>query len=82
MNEKGINYVGIEENEELVEDLLESGDIIVIRNPLLPETLKLANIKECREVFLVNNNVKQAIILVKKIREINKKCPIYCRIFD
>ena len=82
MNEKGIKYVMIEENEELVEDLLESGDIIVIRNPLLPETLKLANIKECREVFLVNNNVKQAIILVKRIREINEKCPIHCRIFD
>ena len=82
MNEKGIKYVMIEENEELVQDLLESGDIVVIRNPLLPETLELVNIKECREVFLVNNNVKQAIILVKRIREINEKCPIHCRIFD
>ncbi len=82
MNEKGIKYVMIEENEDLVEDLLESGDIVVIRNPLLPETLELVNIKECREVFLVNNNVKQAIILVKRIREINKKCSIHCRIFN
>jgi Trk K+ transport system NAD-binding subunit len=82
LNEKRIKYVMIEENEELVEDLVESGDVIIIRNPLLPETLELANVKECKEVFLVNNNIKQAIILVKRIREINENCPIHCRIFD
>ena len=82
LDTQGRKYVMIEENEALVGDMLESGDIVVIRNPLLPETLEIASVEDCKEVFMVNNDVQQAIVLVKRIRELNSECKIYVRLFD
>ncbi len=75
-------FVVLEDDEELVEDLISSGHPVVIGDATETSNLKFANIEHVKEVFICINNVRIAIICTEKIRELNKNCPIYVRIFE
>jgi hypothetical protein len=80
--EKGKKFCLIEDSEELVEDLINSGYPVVIGDPIEISNLKNASIKRAKEVFINVEDTRIAIICTKKIRELNNDCPIYVRAFE
>jgi hypothetical protein len=72
----------IEDDQELVEDLISSGYPVVIGDPTELYNLKDANIKKAIEVFINVDDARIAIICTDKIRQINKDCHIYVRVFE
>ncbi|UCD00806.1 MAG: NAD-binding protein [Promethearchaeota archaeon] len=72
----------IEDNEELVEDLINSGQPVVIGDATETSSLIFANVKRAKEVFININDVRIAIICTEKIRKMNPECRIYVRVFE
>ena len=71
----------IEDNEELVEDLINSGYPIVVGDATETSNLTSANIKRAKEVFINVGDVRVAIVCTEKIRKMNLECQIYVRAF-
>lgn len=72
----------IEDDEELVEDLINSGYPVVIGDPIELYNLNDANIKRAREVFINVDDARIVIICTEKVRQLNDECPIYVRAFE
>ncbi|MFX0012194.1 MAG: NAD-binding protein, partial [Candidatus Hermodarchaeota archaeon] len=72
----------IEDDEELVEDLINSGYPVVIGDPIELYNLNDANIKRAREVFINVDDARIVIICTEKVRQLNNECPIYVRAFE
>jgi hypothetical protein len=72
----------IEDSEELVEDLINAGYPIVVGDATETTNLNFANIKQAKEVFIISDDVRVAIICTEKIRKINLECQIYVRAFE
>ncbi|MFX0101115.1 MAG: NAD-binding protein [Candidatus Hodarchaeota archaeon] len=81
LRENKERYVVIEEEEENIDDLIEAGEPVVAGDPTEMINLKYAAIERCKEVFLVSNEIRDAIVVSEKIRDINKDCKLYVRIF-
>jgi len=71
----------IEDDEELVEDLLNSKHPIVIGDATETNNLQSANAEYAKEVFINMDDVRTAIICTEKIRKMNPDCHIYVRAF-
>jgi hypothetical protein len=80
--ENKASFCLIEDSEELVEDLINSGHPIVIGDATETTNLEWANIKHAKEVFININDVRIALICTEKIRNMNPDCPIYVRAFE
>ncbi len=76
------SYCIIEDNEELIEDLINSGCPVVVGDPTEATNLEFANIKRAKEVFIGIDDARIAIICTEKIRQVNQECPIYVRAFE
>ncbi|TES94074.1 MAG: hypothetical protein E3J90_13315 [Promethearchaeota archaeon] len=72
----------IEDNEELVEDLINSGCPVVVGDPTEATSLAFTNIKRAKEIFISIDDARIAIICTEKIRKANQECPIYVRVFE
>ena len=79
-NKKG--FAMIEDCEELVEDLINSGYPIIIGDPTEKMNLELASVKKAKEIFITVPDVRIAIICTEKIRKLNANCPIYVRVHE
>ncbi|MBY9008802.1 MAG: NAD-binding protein [Candidatus Lokiarchaeota archaeon] len=75
-------YCIIEDNEELVEDLINSGCPVVVGDPTETTNLAFASTKRAKEVFIAIDDARIAIICTEKIRKTNQECPIYVRAFE
>jgi len=76
------SFCVIEDNQELVEDLINSSCPVVIGDPTETINLEFANIKRAKEVFIGIDDARIAIICTEKIRKVNRECPIYVRAFE
>ncbi len=72
----------IEDHEELVEDLINTGCPVVVGDPTETVNLGFASVRRAREVFIGIDDARIAIICTEKIRKINPECPIYVRAFE
>jgi len=72
----------IEDNEELVEDLINSGYPVVVGDPTEATNLAFASINRAKEIFIGIDDARIAIICTEKIRKTNQECPIYVRAFE
>ncbi|MBD3193872.1 MAG: hypothetical protein GF317_02375, partial [Candidatus Lokiarchaeota archaeon] len=72
----------IEDNEEKVEDYINNGFPVLVGDPTETGNLINANIDDAKEVFICTNDVRISIICSEKIRNYNKTCPIYVRVFE
>ena len=72
----------IEDQEELVEDLINSGGPVVVGDPTETINLEFASVRRAREVFIGIDDARIAIICTEKIRKVNPDCPIYVRAFE
>jgi hypothetical protein len=75
-------YCIIEDNEELVEDLINTGCPVVVGDPTETNNLTFASVKRAKEVFIGIDDARIAIICTEKIRKTNQDCPIYVRAFE
>ena len=75
-------FVVIEDNQELVEDLINSRYPVVIGDPTDIINLKSANITRAKEIFISANDVRISIICSEKIRKINTECSIYVQVAE
>ncbi|MBY9019655.1 MAG: NAD-binding protein [Candidatus Lokiarchaeota archaeon] len=76
------SYCVLEDNEELVEDLINSGCPVVVGDPTETTNLMFVNIKRAKEVFIGTSDARVAIICTEKIRKLNQECEIYVRSFE
>ncbi|MFX0048439.1 MAG: NAD-binding protein [Candidatus Hermodarchaeota archaeon] len=76
------SFCVLEDNQELVEDLINSSYPVVVGDPTEPINLEFASIKRAKEVFIGIDDARIAIICTEKIRKINLECPIYLRVFE
>ena len=72
----------VEDNQELVEDLINSSCPVVVGDPTETINLEFASIKRAKEIFIGIDDARIAIICTEKIRKINQECPIYVRAFE
>jgi len=72
----------IEDNQELVEDLINTSTPVVVGDPTETSNLVFGNIKRAKEVFITIDDVRIVIICTEKIRKLNLDCPIYVRAFE
>lgn len=72
----------IEDHEELVEDLINSGCPVVVGDPTETINLEFASVRRAREVFIGIDDARIALICTEKIRKVNHDCPIYVRAFE
>ncbi|TFH27960.1 MAG: hypothetical protein E4G98_05705, partial [Promethearchaeota archaeon] len=82
LQEKRRPYVLIENSEEKVSELINSGEPVIIGDFTEQAILIDAGISNCKEVFFVTNDFRKAIVCVNKIRDLNKKCKLYLRAFE
>jgi len=75
-------YVIVEKEKALVADLLEDGEPVIVGNPIAENVLEDASIAGARAVIITENEAKTTLILMNRIRKLNRDCPIYVRIFD
>ena len=72
----------IEDNEESVEDLINSGCPVVVGDPTEATNLAFGSINRAKEVFIGIDDARIGIICTEKIRKVNKECSIYVRAFE
>jgi len=77
-----IKYKVIEEDEEFIEKFAIDKDKIMIGDPKDYSMLKAINIDEFDYVFNSIPVVTDSILIVKRIRELNKHCKILARFFN
>jgi len=80
--EESKQFVVIEDDEEVAEDLISNGYPVVIGDATDLNNLVAANVKKAKEIFVIINDVRVAIMCVESVRKLNKDCPIYVRIFE
>ncbi len=82
LQERQKSYVLIDYDVDCVSELINSGEPVVVGDFTEEEILLDAGIQHCKEVFFVTNDFRKAIICVKKIRNLNKNCKLYLRVFE
>ena len=76
-----IEYQVIEENEDLIKDLIEDNRYIICGDPKERGILEKCNINDVDCVVNTISNVKESILITKRIRDLNRGCKIISRFF-
>ncbi|MHA1887894.1 MAG: potassium channel family protein [Promethearchaeota archaeon] len=81
LQEKHHQYSLIEFDKEKVQDLINDGEPVVVGDYTEKSTLIEAGVEKCNEIFCLTNDFRKALVVISKIREINKDCRVYMRAF-
>ncbi len=79
---KGIPYVLIEKNRDVVDDLVRLGEPVLVDDAKTKDALPSANIEHAKRVILACNNIETALLVTKRTREVNPTCQIIVRCAD
>jgi len=77
-----IKYQLIEENEEIIEDMAIDKEPIIIGDPKDYFLLKKISVQDFDYIINLIPNVTDSILIIKRIRELNKSCKILARFFN
>jgi len=80
--ERTIPYCLIEKHADNVDDLLRDGEPVVVDDAREADALVDANVREAKAVLIVSNNLETALLVTKRVRDQNAKCPIIARCFQ
>ncbi|NHJ85662.1 MAG: hypothetical protein FK734_09385 [Asgard group archaeon] len=72
----------VEIDYEKVDNLISFNQPVVVGDYTDPSIIALAGIARCREVFCVTNDLRRGLIAAERVREVNKDCHLYMRVFD
>ncbi len=78
---EGIPFVLIEKDREKIDELLRDHQPIVIDDAREPDALADANVKGAKAVIVASNNVETALLVTKRVRDLNKQCLLIVRCF-
>jgi Trk K+ transport system NAD-binding subunit len=71
----------IEENEEIIDDYHEERSFIICGDPKEVKSLEQIKIKEIDCVINMESDVKNSVLITRRLRELNKNCKIISRVF-
>ncbi|MFW9924086.1 MAG: NAD-binding protein [Candidatus Thorarchaeota archaeon] len=75
-------YSVVEIELDKVDDLISFNQPVVVGDYTDIAIMKLAGVEKCKEVFCVTTDLRRALIAAVKVRELNKTCALYMRVFD
>jgi hypothetical protein len=81
LREKKIPYCLIEKDKEKTDELLRLGEPVVTDDARERDALDDANVREAKAVILASNNLETALLVTKRVREINRACMIITRCY-
>ncbi|MFX0070275.1 MAG: NAD-binding protein [Candidatus Hermodarchaeota archaeon] len=82
LKEKQIQYVIIENDYDLVEDLVVKENAVVNDTPLNIEALKDAGIERAKVVYVTSNDFEIQVVVNHNVRRLNPRCKLVARIFE
>lgn len=77
--EKRVPFVLVEPNAVLVDDLLRDGEPVVVDRIEDNDALMDARVPHAKAVIVASNNPNSAILLTKRVRELNQNCTLIVR---
>ncbi|MFX1258861.1 MAG: NAD-binding protein [Promethearchaeota archaeon] len=77
-----IEYVIIEEDYDLIEDLITNEEAVVNDTPLSFQTLEDAGIKKARVVYIMDDDFEIQMVVNHNVRKLNQNVKIITRIFQ
>jgi hypothetical protein len=75
-------YSIVEIDGDKVEDLVNFDQPVVVGDYTDNDVIRLAGVHKCKEVICVTTDIRRALIGAEKVREINKDCDLYMRVFN
>ena len=75
-------YVLVEYNEKKVLDLINDEQPVIVSDFTDESTLEDAGVRNCKEIFFLTNDFLKAIVCAEKVRQMNKNCSLYMRVFE
>jgi hypothetical protein len=81
LREARIPYVLVDRDPTVVDDLVRTGEPVVVDNAKQDSTLQDAGIAHAKTVIVATNNVETALLVTKKAREKNPKAHIIVRCY-
>ncbi len=79
-NKRPYSIVDIE--LEKVDDLISLNQPVIVGDYTDIDIIRLAGVEKCKEVFCVTTDLRRALIAAEKVRELNRDCALYMRVFD
>ncbi len=79
--EEKIPYCLIEKDKEKVDELLRQGAPVVVDNAKDFDALRDAGVAKAKSVIIASNNLETALIVTKRVRQMNKEVKIITRCF-
>lgn len=77
--EKGLPYVLLEKNKELVDELLRRGEPVVVDDARSKDALPAAGVARAKRLIVASNNIETALIVTKRARDVNPSLEILVR---
>lgn len=81
LRETRLAYVLVDQDAAAVDDLVRTGEPVIVDNAKQDSTLVDAGIAHARTVIVATNNVETALLVTKKAREKNPKAHIIVRCY-
>ncbi|NHJ47529.1 MAG: hypothetical protein FK733_07065 [Asgard group archaeon] len=75
-------YSIVEIEQDKIEDLINFDQPVVVGDYTDKDVMSLAGVHKCKEVICVTTDLRRALIAAEKVREINKTCDLYMRVFN
>jgi hypothetical protein len=75
-------FVIIEDNDKAIDELIHEEEAIVIGDPMDDKNLNDAQVKKCKEAFILTDKSRTTIICAEKIRAANPTCKLYLKLFE
>lgn len=80
--ERNMPYVLIEDNDRLVQKLVEKGEPVIMEDPKDVHVLEEAGVAKARAVVIALDRTEDAVVITKRVRDINKNCKLIVRYFQ
>ncbi|WP_457919740.1 NAD-binding protein [Candidatus Lokiarchaeum ossiferum] len=78
----GEAYSIIDQNTENVDELVNSGEPVVIGDPTEKNNLIQTGILNCKKAIILSNDTRETITIAYRIRKLNPDCEIFARVFE
>ena len=79
--QQNIPYVLIEKDREKVDELLRDHAPVIVDDAREHDALHDANVAEAKAVIIASNNVETALLVTKRVRDVNKRCVLIARCY-
>ena len=79
--ERAVPYVLIEREAAAVDELLRAHEPVVVDDAREADALSDAGVASAKAVIVASNNEETALLVTKRVRDLNRRCPVIVRYF-